>query len=105
MASYFRFCARATAEKAHEVITNREGFDVGVATRLLALARPEVLVSVKVAQIRTSAGYEKFVKWIMKGKWWNSPEPKHPLEREAWSYRAALIDGLVYEGHHFDPHT
>lgn len=107
------------ARKAHEVITNREGFDVGVATRLLALARPEVLVSVNsesmnrpaqwsrlpVAQIRTSAGYERFVKWIMKGKWWNSPEPEDPLEREAWSYRAALIDGLVYQGHHFDPHT
>ncbi len=104
------------ARKAHEVITNREGFDVGVATRLLALARPEVLVSVNsesmnrlaqwsglpVAQIRTSAGYERFVKWIMNGKWWNSPEPEDPLEREAWSYRAALIDGLVYEGHHFD---
>lgn len=106
------------ARKAHEVITNREGFDVGVATRLLALARPEVLVSVNsesmnrlaqwsglpVAQIRTSAGYEKFVKWIMNGKWWNSPEPEDTLEREAWSYRAALIDGLVYQGHHFDPH-
>jgi hypothetical protein len=38
----------------------------------------------------------------MNGKWWNSPEPEDPLEREAWSYRAALIDGLVYEGHHFD---
>ena len=67
------------ARKAHEVITNREGFNVGVATRLLALTRPEVLVSVNsesvdrlaqwsglpVATIKTSAGYEKFVKWIM----------------------------------------
>jgi hypothetical protein len=74
-------------------------------------SRPEVLVSVNsesmnrlaqwsglpVAQIRTSAGYERFVRWIMKGKWWNTPEPEDPLER-----RAALIDGLVYQGHHFD---
>jgi hypothetical protein len=79
----------------------------------LALARPEVLVSVnsesvdRLAQwsglpgatIRTSAGYEKLVKWIMGGKWWDSPEPKDGLEREAWSYRAALIYGLIYEGH------
>lgn len=107
------------ARKAHEVITNREGFDVGVATRLLALARPEVLISVNsesverlaqwsglpAATIRTSAGYEKLVKWIMSGKWWNCPEPKEALEREAWSYRAALIDGLIYEGHHIAAHS
>jgi len=106
------------ARKAHEVITNREGFDVGVATRLLALARPEVLVSVnsesveRLAQwsglppaaIKTSAGYEKLVKWIMGGKWWNCPAPEDAREREAWSFRAALIDGLIYEGHHFAPH-
>ena len=26
--------------------------------------------------------------------------PKDGLKREAWSYRAALTDGLIYEGHH-----
>jgi hypothetical protein len=107
------------ARKAHEVITNRQGFNVGVATRLLALARPEVLVSVNnesvdrlarwsglpVAAIKTSAGYEKLVKWIMAGNWWASPEPLGGLEREVWSYRAAFIDGLIYEGHHLEAHS
>jgi len=34
------------ARRAHEMITSRDGFSAGVATRLLTLARPEVLVSV-----------------------------------------------------------
>jgi hypothetical protein len=84
------------ARKAHEVITNRDGFSVGVATRLLALARPEVLVSVNnesvgrlapwsgmpITTIKTPTGYEKLTKWMMGGKWWNSPEPKDSFERK-----------------------
>jgi hypothetical protein len=106
------------ARRAHEIITNRDGFSVGVATRLLALARPEVLVSVNnesvkrlaqwsgipAATIKTSSGYEKFVRWVMNGKWWKTPAPQEPFEREVWSYRAALIDGLIYEGQHFRDH-
>jgi hypothetical protein len=106
------------ARRSHEIITNRDGFSGGVATRLLALARPEVLVSVNnesvrrlahwsgmsAAVIKTSQGYEKFVRWVMQGKWWNVPAPNDTFEREIWSCRAALIDGLVYEGQHFKDH-
>jgi hypothetical protein len=103
------------ARKAHEVISNRERFSGGIATRLLALARPEVLVSVNnesvqllskwsslpANSIKTSARYEKLIKWIMASPWWNAPEPSKGLERELWLYRAALIDGLAYYGNHF----
>ena len=80
--------------------------------------RPEVLVSVNnesvrrlahwsgmsAAVIKTSQAYEKFIRWVMQGKWWNVPAPNDTFEREIWSCRAALIDGLVYEGQHFKDH-
>jgi len=56
------------------------------------------------ATIKTSSGYEKFVRWVMNGKWRNTPAPEESFEREVWSYRAALIDGLIYEGQHFRDH-
>lgn len=106
------------ARRAHEIITNRDGFRTGVATRLMALARPEVLVSVNnesvgrlaqwsgmpIATIKKSAGYEKFIRWVMGGRWWNTRKPEEPFEQEIWSYRGALIDGLIYEGQHFRDH-
>lgn len=106
------------ARRSHEIITNRDGFSAGVATRLLALARPEVLVSVnkesvarlahwsgiRAAVIKTSPGYEKFIRWVMQGRWWNAPAPSDAVAREVWSCRAALIDALVYEGQHFKDH-
>jgi HKD family nuclease len=107
------------ARKAHEVISNRDGFSGGVATRLLVLARPEVLVSVNnesvhllaawsnlpAASIKTAAGYEKLIKWVMNSKWWNTPAPEGGAERDLWSCRAALIDALAYDGHHFAPNA
>jgi PLD-like domain len=107
------------ARKAHEVIGNLNGFSGGVATRLLALARPEVLVSVNSesvdrlagwssmpkAAIGTSKGYESFIRWVMQGKWWRGPEPSDPLDRELWLYRAALIDGLAYNGEQLEEYA
>ena len=100
------------ALRAHEIITNRDGFDFGVATRLMALARPEALVSVNsesvqgLAQlsgypasgIKTSRGYERLIQWVINGKWWNVPQPTDPRDRDLWSFRGALIDALVFEG-------
>lgn len=46
------------ARRAHEIaITNRDGFSAGVATRLLALARPEVLVSLNNESVQRLAGW------------------------------------------------
>ncbi len=101
------------ARRAHEIITNREGFDFAVATRLMALARPEALVSVNsesaerlaqwssfsVNSIKTSKGYEKLIKWVIESKWWSAPKPSESLEYDLWLYRGALIDALVYQGH------
>jgi len=107
------------ARKVHEVISNRDGFNTGVATRLLALTRPEVLVSVNSesaaqlaqlsglseATIRTSLGYERLIKWVMQGKWWNTPAPSDPFESQIWPCRAALIDGIIYQGHYFEANS
>ena len=56
------------------------------------------------ATLKTSAGYEKLTKWIMGGAWWNSTQPEDTFEGEVWSYRAALMDGLIYGGAHFAAH-
>jgi HKD family nuclease len=107
------------ARRAHEVISNRDGFAAGVATRLLALGRPEVLVSVNnesvrrlseltglpETSIRTSQGYQRLIKWIMAGKWWDVTAPSDLFEKEIWSVRAAIIDSLVYRGHFFEAHN
>lgn len=100
------------ARKAHEVIGNLDGFKGGVATRLMALARPEVLISVNnesvdrladwsglpKSAIESPKGYEKLINWVMHSSWWNAPAPHDSLERELWMYRAALIDGFAYSG-------
>jgi hypothetical protein len=100
------------ARKAHEVIGNLEGFKGGVATRLMPLARPEVLISVNSESVERLAdwsgipksaierpkGYERLINWVMHSNWWNAPAPQDSLERELWMYRAALIDSFAYRG-------
>ena len=44
------------------------------------------------------------IRWLMRQGWWNAPAPTDTFAREVWSCRAALIDGLVYEGQHFRDH-
>lgn len=91
----------------------RDGIDYAVATRLMALARPEACVSVNGESVRglaeytghsanllrTARGYGKLIAWVMAGKWWNVPEPSESDERALWFHRGALIDGIAYAGH------
>lgn len=97
------------AQKAFERI-QRPGMNVGVATRLLALARPDVFVSVNTksqkrlaklsglsgGEIEQPSGYKRLISWILRSPWWTSPEPTAAgWEFECWRYRAALVDVLV----------
>ena len=86
------------------------GFGVGVATRFLALARPDRYVSVNGASsdgLVACSGlsrralekrYGDLLEWVHDSTWYKSPRPKDAIEREIWDCRAALIDAFVYDG-------
>lgn len=85
------------------------GIGAGVATRFLALARPESYVSLNNASrigLAESSGiapttldkhYKELLEWVHGSEWYNAPRPSDSLEAEIWDYRAALVDALVYE--------
>lgn len=85
----------------------------GTATRLLALARPDYIVSFNK---KSRNGLEEYLGLSLSGEplppekyrtlleslyekpWFNVPHPKNPHEGSIWSMRAALIDCFVYNG-------
>ena len=91
----------------------RNGIGHAAATRWLALARPDRLVSLNNESARAlgeASGqprnskrladcYAEFLKWLYGRPWFNEFEgrpPDDPLEREIWICRAALVDAFVY---------
>lgn len=91
-------------------IRQLRGFGAAVATRLLALARPDRLVSVnepaagglgrfaKMTPDRNhlAENYGDLLERFQAKEWYNAPEPADPKEREIWRCRAALADAFVY---------
>ena len=83
----------------------------GVSTRLLALARPDRIVSLNNASkdrlakycdlskstLHTSRNYKKMLETIYSKGWFQKTLPENPHERSIWLMRAALIDSFVYE--------
>ena len=81
----------------------------GVATRLLALARPECYVSLNgasrdglakcsdLAPTTLDRRYDKLLEWVHGSTWYGAPRPSDSREGEIWDYRAALVDAFVYE--------
>ena len=107
-----------TAVQAIRAVRRIEGERNGVghaaATRWLALARPDCLVSVNGASApglgsasgrpRDSDGladvYSDFLGWLYDRPWFHEfdrGQPDDPLERHIWHCRAALVDVFVYE--------
>lgn len=90
-------------------IMKHERVNIGVATRLLALARPDCYVSLNqasrmglaqcsgLAPTTMDTNYSKLLNWIYESVWYKEPRPSNPSESEIWDYRAALVDALVYE--------
>ena len=92
----------------------RPGIGHAAATRWLALARPDCLVSVNSASApglgiasdlpQNSDGlasdYRNLIAWIHDRPWFNEfnrRPPDDPLERSIWNRRAALVDVFVYD--------
>ena len=87
------------------------GFGPGVVTRLLALARPDRLVSVNdgsrhgLSEVfglaRTTLGeprnYRRLLEAVYELPWYGDRPGRFRRERRLWSMRAALIDSFVYD--------
>jgi hypothetical protein len=85
---------RAEALNFINTLRNIDGFNIGVATRLLALARPDRLITANGASGRFAKiigitlnrllqippeGYNRALKWLDKRQWYSSPQPRAVL--------------------------
>ena len=82
----------------------------GVATRFLALARPDLYVSLNgasrqglaecsgLAPTTMDRRYGDLLAWVHGSNWYRAERPTDALEGEIWDYRAALVDAFVYDG-------
>ena len=86
-----------------------EKMGIGMATRLLALARPDRMVSLNgasreglarifpgVDRLATPDDYGRFLERLYEEPWFDSAEPGAEFEKMLWSMRAALLDCFVY---------
>lgn len=93
-----------------------QGFSGGVATRLLALARPDLAVTVNNGSRKRlaawsglpatalskppsgprAASYGSLLRFLAQQSWYANPEPRGAYERSLANARAALLDCLVY---------
>ena len=98
---------------AYEKIISINNLGHANATRLLALARPDYIVSfnsesrsglAKYLGLALPKGllpperYRNLLESIYEKPWFNVPRPETPHEQGIWSMRAALIDCFVYNG-------
>ena len=98
------------AESAIAEISRLRGFGPGVSTRVLALARPDRLVSVNEPSSaglgdfagmdsdpdRLARNYGDLLGEFLHRDWFVAQEPQDTREREIWRCRAALVDAYVY---------
>jgi hypothetical protein len=101
---------REAAIAALKVITKEPDFGSGIATRLIALTKPEFGVSVNAGSavnlaelsgtsrsLGSPRNYLRLLDWIYKQPWFSSPQPHNTKERLVWQMRAALLDAFVYQ--------
>lgn len=88
------------------------GAGVGVASRLLAMKRPDYFVCYNkgnkhklcndfhISQLK-SDDYKRYwddiIEKILDSVWWNSEKPKVNKALSAWEYRSAMLDSIFYE--------
>ena len=99
------------AVKVLERIYQENGFNCGTATRLLALARPDRMVSVNNRSRRGLAkafdlspatlgeprNYARLLERIYEKQWYGSQPGRKKQDRRLWDMRAALLDSFVYQ--------
>jgi hypothetical protein len=89
------------------------GVSMAIATRLLALSRPDICVSVNrgsapkmaaamelglnEASIRQPKNYRAVLEWVGRQSWYNEPRPNVSRDATLWDMRAALLDVFFYE--------
>jgi hypothetical protein len=90
---------------------NAQGMQIGTATRLVAMKRPDYFVSVNsAARKNLSKGlqiaansfslenyWDYVIEPVMDTPWWSSKKPKDPLESRIWHARAAMLDMILYD--------
>lgn len=98
------------------VVNGIPGIGGGIATRLLALARPDRAISVnnasrsRLAQLTAlppsslssaphgrARSYTDLLRWFEDRNWYSNPQPSDAYERLLAGARAALFDAFVYE--------
>jgi HKD family nuclease len=101
-----------TAVQAARAIAQLNGFGLAVATRLIALARPDRGISVNggsapqlsrltglpatASILANEQNYPNLLRWLYDQQWYRAGEPSDAFEQIIWSMRAALIDCFVY---------
>lgn len=99
------------ASEAIAIVSSIKHFSIGMATRLLALTRPDRAISVnkaaaqglsqlsgfKVATILNPNKYAQLLTWLYQLEWYQTQLPPTPFEQVIWNNRAALIDAFVYD--------
>ena len=99
------------AVAAMQELTSIDYVAHGTATLLLALARPDRLVSLngasrkaygKLSGMSSSTlgepqNYRELLRWLYTQPWYRDPPPMDGALRRVWQFRAALVDAFVYE--------
>ena len=101
--------ARVLIEEVLNKMTQLKGVKVGVASRLLAVKRPDVFVSVNNGskpqlarliggkRIDTVKQYLALLDHIWSTEWYAASEPEDEHGASIWRRRAALLDSALYE--------
>ena len=97
-------------EEVYRRLIAMDRIGVGVATRLITLARPDCGISVNSASrqglaqisglgkttLHRPERYRELLEWVAEQPWHRPSPPEDPREREIWEIRAALLDCRVY---------
>lgn len=97
------------ASEVVDAMTSLRGIKIGVASRLLAVKRPDLFVSVnngskpQLAQlfggrvVRTGKHYINLLKLVWETDWHRAVRPADVDQAAVWDRRAALLDAALYE--------